>query len=321
MPRNYDKPRDVEQIQKYIVISYLDTTALSQEFYLFINKALVFLKKKGVIGLEKVLNKIVLRHYEPSFDSPNKLGIYFPALKQIQLVLQEDPTNPFGNGFPLYFNALIHEIGHALQENLHGEAQAFWTAPWVEYRFETFKNSNEFISSVIKRLFMANGDISQIHYSGLNDYLKVFCLLKTNLEEYFLSPNEFKDHLDQRLPFHENLDFTTIKDFFGNKENLKLPFNQYPKAILDKFKKSDLYTPKIETYINNLDFVTDLEVPSKLHYNEHEDFAESFRILMLTPKQIKSKQKMRLFHTLWLSGFYNRPFFKKEKLMKYLRKQ
>lgn len=320
MPRDYKSPKYTDSIQSFQILSYLDTIELSKEYSQIIRKTLKFLTNKGVIGLGKVLNTILLRHYEPTHDLRTKLGIYFPSLKQIQLVHQEEIMNPFENGFPLYFNALIHEIGHALQENLHGEAQAFWNAPWVEYRFKPFENSNDFILSVIRRLFLTKGDISKIKYSGLNDYLKVFCLFKTNLEEYFLNDREFKRHLDARLPFNENKDSTLIKDFFSNKENLDLPFEQYPKVLLDIFKRTDLHSPVIKTYINNLDYVTDLEVPSVLHYNENEDFAESFRLLVLSPKNLKGKQRKRLLHTLWLSGFYSRPVFLDRKLEKHLNK-
>lgn len=307
MSRDYEKPTSHIRINNILVISYLDTEELSKEFFLMIKKVFLFLEMKKIIGLEKVLNKIILRHKESFYDTSFNYGLYYrPPLNRIVLVIQKEKSNFFKNEYSLYFNTLVHEISHALQENLHPEALQFWNAPWREYTFEAFKNSNSYVLSVIKKLFQVEGDISKIEFDNLNDYLKFFCMFKIRLEEYHFPYDRLKRHFKNMKPFHEVEGSNVIKDFFSNHDNLNLEFSEFPDRLKFYLKKVDLEEPLVKRYINSLDYVADLEVPSKLHSSPHEDWAETFRLWLLTPSRIEEKQKQRLMQTLWISGFYGR---------------
>jgi hypothetical protein len=295
------------KINNIQVVSYLDTEKLSKEFFSMIKDVFSFLDVKNIIGLEKVLDRIILRHKEGFYDSSSNYGLYYrPPVNRIILIIQKSKANFFKNEEPLYFNALVHEISHALQENLHPEALQFWNTPWIEYTFETFKNSNSFVLSVIKRLFQVEGDISKIEFDNLNDYLKFFCLFHIRLEEYHFEYEKLRNHFKKMKPFHEIEGSTVIKDFFSDPANQNLLFKDFPTRIKFYFNKQDLETSQVKRYINSLNYVTDLEVPSKLHDSPHEDWAETFRLWLITPNRLEGKQKERLLRTLWISGFYGR---------------
>lgn len=304
-------------IQGIHLESYLDEDSLNQEFIGICSDVLSFLKKRGIIGISKVVEKIVLRKYDPSIDYLQSLGVYYPKFKTIYLIIQSRKTIDslsFGNDKPLYFNTLVHEIGHALQEKLHPEAMQYWETPWREYTFESFKNSDTFIKSVIVRLFKTQGEISKFEYSNFNDYLKVYLVFSVFLKEFFLPSDDIFAHLDQRKPFHWEMPLLDGITFFQNPDNKEVPFSKYPADFIGVVTKPVLESNKINRYIKELDYVADLNLPSVQHENPREDFAESFRIWVLTPGKFKARQKERLLKTLWLSGFYGKKIVMRKRL-------
>jgi hypothetical protein len=304
-------------IQGIDIFSYLEEDSLNKEFHSLCYGVLSFLKQRGVVGISKVVEKILLRKYDPSIDYLQDLGVYYPKYKMIHLIVQESKTRKtlsFENDKDLYFNTLVHEIGHALEERLHPEALQYWETPWREYTFEYFKNSESFIKSVIYRLFETKGQISKFQYQNFNDYLKVFILFAVFLKEYSLTSDLLFNHLDKRKPFNWELPLIDSLSFFKDPSNKDVLFSEYPEDFLSIFSKPILENKKITRYVKQLDFVEDLNLPSIQHYNPREDFAESFRIWVLTPMKIKGRQKERLIHTLWLSGFYGKKIVRRNQL-------
>ena len=301
------------QIFGFKVESTLENPESENKLLDIVEDVLIKVKMRGVRDLKKVLQRIALRPYSPSIDYSTELGIYVPSRKTMYIIDQSSKTDVFQNEYPIYYNTLIHEIGHALQENLHIEALKFWQTPWLEYNFNALKNNRPFIMKVIKELFTVDGDISKIRFKNLADHIKLFLLFSFYLNENEMDDDAFFEHLSQRKPFTwDGFLSTDIEEFFLNPENRDVSFDEYPEEILDLFNRAEFESGKVERFLEELDFQVDLGLPSKLHYNANEDFAETFRLWFLTPNRLDDKQKERFLKTLWLSGFYGKPVIKKK---------
>mgnify|MGYP000733842000 CR=1 FL=1 len=134
------------------------------------------------------------------------------------------------------------------------------------------------------------------------------------LKEFFLPSDDIFAHLDKRKPFHWEMPLLDGITFFQNPDNKEVPFSKYPADFIGVVTKPVLESNKINRYIKELDYVADLNLPSVQHENPREDFAESFRIWVLTPGKFKARQKERLLKTLWLSGFYGKKIVMRKRL-------
>lgn len=296
-----------------IRVDFTITDRTSEEyFYAILLDALKKVKSRGVKDLKKVLNRILVRPYSPDIDYKTELGIYVPSRKTMYIVQQVSKTDVFKNEYSIYFNTVIHEIGHAIEENLHIEALREWQTPWVEYNFNTLKNDRAFIMKVIKELFIVEGDISKITFRNLADRIKLFLLFSFYLNENELDDDAFFEHLNKKSPFTwDGFLSSDIEEFFSNPDNKGLDFDEYPEEVLELFNQTQFENGKVTRYLEDLNYQVDLGLPSKLHYNPNEDFAETFRLWLLTPNRLSEKQTERFLKTLWLSGFYGKPILKK----------